>query len=345
MRLSLSRTRRGSGSPTGFTLIELLVVIAIIAILIGLLLPAVQKVREAAARAKCSNNLKQLALACHTYADTNNGLPPAMIDLGLTNWSSPSSASGYGPNWVELILPNIEQGALYNQYASSINSNMQGAVNTTWMGMTVASIPTLQCPSDSANGQAYTGAGGLQMVRGNYAANMGPISPAIGGGGYDGISSSSNFGLNGQGPFWFCTKAPFRCMSIQGIQDGSSNTILIGEVRAGMTPTDARGVWGLGHIGSSTIGGYACGDDQTINNMVSGADDVQGCQDNPAQGMGCCSGCPSQQQTLRSRHPGGVNVAMGDGGVRFLRDSTSVQALYQLGSASDGLPLPSGALP
>src|SRR5438874_7320940 len=94
----------------GLTLIELLVVIAIIAILIGLLLPAVQKVREAAARSKCSNNIKQLALACHTYADTNGGLPPAMVDIAGRNWNRPDLQTGttFGPSWVVLILPYIE---------------------------------------------------------------------------------------------------------------------------------------------------------------------------------------------------------------------------------------------
>src|SRR5437868_424086 len=104
----------------GFTLIELLVVIAIIAILIGLLLPAVQKVREAAARMKCSNNLKQLGIACHSYNDVFQHLPYAAhenpnyaaLPTGTNSWNN-TQAAAMGPPWTVLILPYIEQDNLY----------------------------------------------------------------------------------------------------------------------------------------------------------------------------------------------------------------------------------------
>jgi hypothetical protein len=324
------------------------VVIAIIAILIGLLLPAVQKVREAAARSSCSNNLKQLALGCHTYNDTFQGLPPAMVDINGASWNNPTGIGQYGPNWVVLVLPYIEQTALYNMLSASVNQQMQGTNNTAWnttiAAMNGTTIKTLLCPSDGANSQPYT-VSGASYGRGNYAANVGPQFPGgVGKPGFDGISGSSNFSLQGQGPMWFTSRRPFnRSMSVGTIQDGTSNTIMIGEIRAGMIPTDSRGVWALGQVGSSSIAGYACGDDQTVNAMNSGADDVIGCQDNPSQGMGCCAGCASQQQTLRSRHPSLALAAMCDGTVRSINNSVSAQALYQMGSANDGLPLPNGA--
>ena len=329
MRLSLQRTRRA------FTLIELLVVIAIIAILIGLLLPAVQKVREAAARAKCQNNLKQLGLACHSYADANGGLPPGGT---FYNTGMDRNDQNFGPNWAVYILPYIEQGNLYSQYSASILAYPLNG-DSGWRNMRSTVIKSLQCPSDPNNNQVCTSFGG-SWARGNYAANAGPNFWVNGANGRD---STDGFGLSGRGPFYPITDmSNLRSMTIQGIQDGSSNTMMLAEVRAAAGGQDPRGVWAMGLPGSSVIASYAIGDDQTINASNYGADDVLSCQDTSStDGMGCWPNCSSNQATARSKHTGGANVTMGDASVRFLQNSMSANVLYLVGSAQDGQVIPS----
>src|SRR5438132_4464682 len=146
-RLFLVR-RRG-----GFTLIELLVVIAIIAILIGLLLPAVQKVREAAARMKCSNNLHQLGIAAHHYHDTFGLFPPAVQVATPPPNSDQSMCSayrtpGFGPHWAAFLLPCIEQYPLAKTINPLAYMNTNGA-DQSWRSVRTVVISTYLCPSDT----------------------------------------------------------------------------------------------------------------------------------------------------------------------------------------------------
>ena len=130
-------------SRAGFTLIELLVVIAIIAILIALLVPAVQQVREAAARMQCTNNLKQIGLALHGYHDTIEAFPPGYVDGDTTNTNTAASDVGPGWGWAAFILPYLEQGAVYNQINFSVTVGT--GVNTQ---VSQQPLAIYQCPSD-----------------------------------------------------------------------------------------------------------------------------------------------------------------------------------------------------
>ncbi len=237
---------------SGFTLIELLVVIAIIAILIGLLLPAVQKVRESAARSQCTNNLKQLALACHMYHDARGVLP--------ANYGCCGTGGAYW-SWIAMILPYIEQNALY-QGGNIGATNANGTPTTTLASSTVNGQPTItypipmvRCPSDPKLGQTrwtdradigggiggsgcaisnYKGVAGSNWEWGNalwnpgWAPAGGVLNPAATQQGLD-AGNGVLFRSNGPGAAGNIAGGKDFSWRLTAITDGTSSTFMLGE--------------------------------------------------------------------------------------------------------------------
>jgi len=271
----VSRTSSHSENPLpfvairrrGFTLIELLVVIAIIAILIGLLLPAVQKVREAAARSKCQNNLKQIGLGFHMYQDTNNLLPTGWV----TKNGGPYPSPGWG--WGVVILPMIEQQALFSQInpdlATPGGAPTSGAVFT----LLQTKLSVYRCPSDSGPD--------LNATLQNYAM--------------------SNYVVNREVTGPDAANNPTR-LTIQTIQDGSSNTIFVGE-------RDFVNNIGAVYVRSSTTSA-------SFEGRPGRGLNIKNPNNPPNTGTGPC-----ERLGFNSLHTGGCNFLFGDGAVRFVRNS------------------------
>jgi prepilin-type N-terminal cleavage/methylation domain-containing protein/prepilin-type processing-associated H-X9-DG protein len=368
IHLTFSRLRRA------FTLIELLVVIAIIAVLVGLLLPAVQKVREAAARMQCSNNAKQIGLALMNYSSSFNTFPPASqlpyvtspsIDLCL-DLRTKSGQNPFGPNWAVVLLPFIEQNNLYNQSGASgypgfspVPSDKKGNIvvtlpfNLSWMAIGGTPVKTYLCPSDPYNQMPYLdpttgpiGGPATGWARGNYGVTCGyeDYDHQNGGASY----KTSAAGIPQQNGM---VSSPVMATNygarITEIIDGTSNTIMVGELRAGLSALDMRGVWALGFPGSSVVNAGRGSYNPTPNNLLGGVsadggDELENGTEicSPAiaaLGMGCTtSGTQMTSGMSRSLHVGGVNCCFADGSVHFVSNNVSQLTWVQLLSKADG---------
>lgn len=327
-------------SRSAFTLIELLVVIAIIGVLIALLLPAVQAAREAARRAQCTNNMKQLGLAVHNYHDIHNSLPPGRIwKAGPPGPSFPTIFSGT-PNttWFVQMLPQFEQQALYNAFNFDLGSEgIPGGLPNPALGFfanaTVAGnkIAMFQCPSDEARQFQITPlyAGGLLsapiLTKGNYAVSWGNTNwrqATIGTQQY----LQSAFGHNMKINF-----ASFR--------DGLSNTVVVGEVVQGDL-YDIRGVvWSSVPGGGSFMTRFTPNQYRDYLNLTNGGDFLnQPIFCVPEQGLPCTgtAGDNNAFAGAKSRHPGGINVLLGDGSVRFVKETINHPIWIGLNSIRSG---------
>jgi len=293
--VTLRRYRR-----PGFTLIELLVVIAIIGVLMGLLLPAVQKVRAAAARIQCANNLRQLGVAAHDYHDANNKFPPAVVmpyDQGGGQFPDGDARAPFGPNWAIFMLPFMEQAALYQRSNPStypgnytkVNPNDQAALaefiaswdsyNVSWRTGPTPNDPTtwpisqriksFECPADTGHNVPFTSPESSpnqapkepNWARGNYACNSGPQKCEDQDGGPPGYTEDGD-------PQGVPVMAINYGAKLDAIADGSSNTVAFNEVRVGVSAADRRGVWAMGMAGSSMTCGNAKTEDPTPNNSL-----------------------------------------------------------------------------
>ena len=289
-----------SASRGGFTLIELLVAIAIIAVLVSILLPAVQSAREAARRTQCKNNLKQIGLAMQNYHETVGRFPPFFIHRRGN--ASRIADADKGANWLVFLMPYFDRANLYDTWDLDGPANQNEARSQR--------IDLFVCPTDVNNTEenrcAYAGG---EWARGNYGLNVSPCR--------FGVRTDANPQSAGMG-------GANQSVRIDDVTDGSSNTILLDELRAGVNVQDLRGSWAMPGLANGTAAMF--NDASQPNSTEPNSDDMENCLaaglfGNNSQGMGCFDGNTTGQMTARSMHTGGLQVCMADGRVRFISDA------------------------
>lgn len=349
---------------SGFTLIELLVVIAIIAVLIALLLPAVQSAREAARRAQCTNNLKQLGLAVHNYHQQNNVLPLQTMYPAAANYSW-----GWSYGWSLALLPNIEQNAMFNAF--NFNTGLfgnNGSANFASLGNTTVAymqLATLICPSDgSRRAPAYP------YGTTNYVGNMG--GPGVIAEMTGTIVPNGAF-INGWGD-----AQNFGPIDLAAVRDGTTQTGLFSERLTGINGSPSirldsvdskRAIYNTSVGGSYHSGGAGAiifmqgckALPGTLTSVISngngqywlaaypwhvavnaythfGTPNSVSCQNPSTEYFGSWLTFvgPSHSAPPSSNHPAGANVCFADGSVRFIKDSVSPQSWWALGTRNGG---------
>jgi prepilin-type N-terminal cleavage/methylation domain-containing protein/prepilin-type processing-associated H-X9-DG protein len=313
----ITRARR-----RGLTLIELLVVIAIIAILIGLLLPAVQKSREAAARINCQNNLKQLSLALQKYHDANGTFPPPYINTG------PYLNSGYPftHGWAPFILPYVEKQALYGRYRWDFP---QYAPEN--QAVVAEQLSIFQCPStpeqDRYMVQGPFAFFGTKAACGDYTIALG-VDPVLAQLGSAGAVGDYRGALTNTPTAALVISPSTAGKRLRDITDGASNTILLVE------DAGRPRLWQAGKAGpaDALVGGPW--------NSFKGPIILQGSTFDGAVKPGPCALNCTNDAEVYAFHTGGANAALADGSVRFLHLGMDIQIMARLITRAGGEVVP-----
>jgi prepilin-type N-terminal cleavage/methylation domain-containing protein len=290
-----------------FTLIECLVVIAIIAILVAFLLPAVQRAREAAARASCQNNLKQLGLAIHSYHDAHRRLPGS-----VSPWKEGAAPPRTGRGWILESLPHLEQGALYKSFDASKTGDMfaNGGLMKCLSQMATV-LPVLACPSDASSGNVSTAQFEWDTIPVAVTSYKGVIGTSNMGVGWPNSPSGTFDGhktLNCNGLFFrnsFQLKLRFA-----NIIDGTSNTLMVGE--------------DVPEQNNHGAAFYSNGDYASCHAPLNYVPSPPTPDKWP------------RVMSFRSRHPGGVSFCLADSSVRYISDSIDWLRYQQLCTRAGG---------
>lgn len=306
----------------GFTLIELLIVMAIVGILVALLLPALGSVREAARRAKCKNNVKQLALALQSHHESKGAFPPGVLNNSGEMFAYPRTT------WCIYLLPYLEQDNLFDQFKFDA---APGAGDAVWtnpvncMGadrLTNLPLAVWLCPSDDGTKLHHHPNVGADFARGNYAGFFGNLdmgatisSPPVSG------HLAAVFAMNDR-------------VQMARIRDGASNTMAIGECLRGVEDSfEYRGVYWYDHVGNSEI--FTKFPPNSKNPDVLYPTWCPPQMNLPAQNLPCVPGSSSgldNTASSRSRHPGGVQVGMADGSAQFISNNVDLAVWQSMGS-------------
>jgi prepilin-type N-terminal cleavage/methylation domain-containing protein len=356
----------GRKSRRAFTLIELLVVIAIIAVLVALLLPAVQQAREAARRSQCKNNLKQLGLACHNYHEAFNMLPASICNFENTanTWTHGSKGS-----YFVRLLPYLDQGPLFSKINFSYETppgtpwqspvpqgptsggdwgaESTNPINFGGMAMRYLQLPILMCPTEPTSPiiEGWAAKSNYALSIGNQRMDPHPSTPwgsctnsGIPSGNSDGVVGNIfGTGQAGHGNTW----DPGQISGVvsrlnwganfRDITDGTSNTIMAGEVRPQCADHSRNNGWQ--HFNSAWVATTA-----PLNWKIFCHNDPGGDAATPPPGYTACNNWQnwSTSQSFRSSHVGGAQFVFSDGSVHFLTDNINYLTYQKLGDRRDG---------